>query len=120
MAKKRLLQVDELEEFHLGAYENARLYKEIRENLAWSTYSSHGAPHRPFSSIVQHSSSTFPIKLQSQWTSPYNVIQVFPYGSVEIQRGMNGKKVKVNGHQLKTYYIAHFHPQPFTIVFESD
>lgn len=32
----------------------------------------------------------FPKKLQSRWTGLYHVTQVFLYGTVEIQCGMNG------------------------------
>ncbi|XP_076902631.1 uncharacterized protein LOC143557442 [Bidens hawaiensis] len=42
-------------------------------------------------------------KLRSKWTGPYLVIEVLPYGVVELENPDNGTSWKVNGHRLKHY-----------------
>lgn len=79
------------------AYENARLYKEITKK--WHDLHTLPKEFHTGQQILLYNTRhrLFPGKLQSQWTDPYNVIQVFPYGTMEIQCGMNGQKFKVNG-----------------------
>ena len=45
----------------------------------------------------------FPGKLRSQWTGPYIVSHVFPYGAVEIQDPQTGATFKVNSQRLKPF-----------------
>ncbi|GJX43277.1 reverse transcriptase domain-containing protein [Tanacetum coccineum] len=42
-------------------------------------------------------------KLKSRWTGPFNVAQVFPYGTIELSQD-DGPNFKVNGHCLKHYF----------------
>eukprot|EP00257_Ricinus_communis_P014220 XP_015571842.1 uncharacterized protein LOC107260885 [Ricinus communis] len=42
-------------------------------------------------------------KLQSRWSGPFQVRQVFPYGVVELHHPEKGE-FKVNGHRLKLYH----------------
>ena len=82
--KKRLLQLNELDEFHNEAYENARIYKE--NTKAW--HDKH-IMRREFESgqqvlLFNSRMQLFPGKLKSKWSGPFTVVQVFPYGGVEI------------------------------------
>jgi hypothetical protein len=43
-------------------------------------------------------------KLRSRWIGPFVVSNVFSYGAVEITSLKTNKVLKVNGHQLKTFY----------------
>jgi len=43
-------------------------------------------------------------KLRSRWIGPFVVSNVFSYGAVEITSLETNKVLKVNGHQLKTFY----------------
>ena len=52
----------------------------------------------------------FPGKLRSQWTGPFVVKVVYPYGAVEIENPENGKSFKVNGQRLKPF-LEHFDRQ---------
>ena len=45
----------------------------------------------------------FPEKLRSHWDEPYTVVQVLPYGAVEIHNSQNNQTFKVNGQRLKLY-----------------
>ncbi|GJY66338.1 reverse transcriptase domain-containing protein [Tanacetum coccineum] len=42
-------------------------------------------------------------KLKSRWLGPFTIVQVFPYGTVELSQN-SGPNFKVNGHRLKHYF----------------
>ena len=82
--EKRFLQLNELYEFCNDAYENARIYKE--KTKAW--HDKH-IMRREFASgqqvlLFNSRMQLFPRKLKSKWLGPFTVVQVFPYGGVEI------------------------------------
>jgi len=100
--KKRLDQLNELNELRLEAYQNAKLYKE--RSKKW--HDKH-IQKREFSigeNVLVFNSRLrlFPGKLKSRWTGPYQVTQVFPYGVLELQKS-NGETFKVNGQRVKHY-----------------
>ncbi|KAI3461580.1 hypothetical protein Pfo_018243 [Paulownia fortunei] len=74
--EKRLLQFNEMEEFRLDAYENAKIYKE--KTKQW-----------PDKMILRREFQP------GQLT--------FPFGAVEL-KGMNGILFHANGQRLKHYY----------------
>ena len=45
----------------------------------------------------------FPGKLKSRWDGPYEVIQAFPYGTVELEHSITRQRFKVNGARVKPY-----------------
>ena len=49
----------------------------------------------------------FPSKLKSKWSGPFTVVQVFPYGGVEILHPEKGR-FKVNAQRLKPYFGGAF------------
>jgi len=115
--KKRFIQVNELEELRLGAYENAKNFKE--KTKIW-----HDKLIRPKSfnigdQVLLYNSRLrlFPGTLESRRTSPYSVIGVTPYGAIEIQKN-GGDKFKVNGHRLKLYYGRHFEQHPLVTLID--
>ncbi|XP_016513994.1 uncharacterized protein LOC107830843 [Nicotiana tabacum] len=102
--KKRLLQLNELDESRLHSYENAKLYKE--KTKRW--HDKHIKP-RHFESGQQVLSFNsrlrlFPGKLKSRWTGPFEVVRVTPYSAIEL-RALNGERnFLVNGHRVKQYW----------------
>nr|GEY43176.1 reverse transcriptase domain-containing protein [Tanacetum cinerariifolium] len=42
-------------------------------------------------------------KLKSRWSKPFTIVQVFPYGIVELSQSSR-QNFKVNGHRLKHYF----------------
>ncbi|GJX62458.1 hypothetical protein Tco_0295358 [Tanacetum coccineum] len=42
-------------------------------------------------------------KLKSRWSGPFTIVQVFPYGTVELSQNSR-PNFKVNGHRLKHYF----------------
>ncbi|XP_062075479.1 uncharacterized protein LOC133779543 [Humulus lupulus] len=92
IGEKRLLQLNEMEEFINEAYENAKIYKE--QTKAWHDKNLVGKEFQPG-------------KLKSRWSGPYTVVKVFPYGAVEVTSEKTGN-FKVNGKRLKLYLGGHF------------
>ena len=100
--EKRLLQLNELDEFRREAYENAKIYKE--KTKVWHDKGLNRKEFEPGQQVLLFNSrlKLFPGKLKSRWTGPYTVMKVFPYGAVEI-KGDTGPEFKVNGQRLKLY-----------------
>ncbi|RDX69167.1 hypothetical protein CR513_51754, partial [Mucuna pruriens] len=87
--KERKLQLQELKELCLEAYENSKIYKEkvkcFDDNMILRKEFKVG-------------------KLHSKWDGPFVISNVYPYGIVEIRYGTTDKIFKVNGHQLKLFH----------------
>ncbi|XP_075074429.1 uncharacterized protein LOC107795644 [Nicotiana tabacum] len=117
VCKNRLLQLDELEEFRLTAYENAKLYKE--KTKKWHDKLIHHKDFKVRDHVLLYNSRLrlFPGKLKSHWTGPYTVTRVTPYSAIEIQHADGGDKFKVNSHRLKPYISRFFDKQASTILF---
>ncbi|GJT17320.1 hypothetical protein Tco_0876026 [Tanacetum coccineum] len=48
-------------------------------------------------------SSLHRVSPPNKWTGPFTIVQVFPYGTVELSEN-SGPNFKVNGHRLKHYF----------------
>ncbi|KAK9011677.1 hypothetical protein V6N11_044522 [Hibiscus sabdariffa] len=104
--EKKLLELNELEEFRLQAYESACLYKE--KTKRW--HDKHIMPqhfHEGQQVLLYNSRlKLFPVKLKSRWSGPFLVHKVYPYGAVEIKKNEGANSFKVNGQRLKVYIGA--------------
>ena len=111
--EKRLLQLNELDEFRLHAYENARIYKERTKR--WHDKHIVRCEFQPGQKVLLYNSrlKLFPGKLRSRWSGPFEIIQVFPHGAVELKSG--DRTFKVNGQRLKEYIDGGFE-QPKTSI----
>ncbi|XP_016173330.1 uncharacterized protein LOC107615816 [Arachis ipaensis] len=100
--ERRMLQIQELEEFRAEAYENAKIYKE----RAKKKHDSNIAP-RKFEGqrVLLYNSrlKLFPGKLKSRWSGPFLVTKVSKYGQVEIMEEKSQRTFVVNGQRLKHY-----------------
>ncbi|XP_016493269.2 uncharacterized protein LOC107812636 [Nicotiana tabacum] len=102
-ANLRITQLNEMEEFHLHAYENAAMYKEgmkffhDKKILKWDFNS--GDLVLLFISRLK----LFPGKLKSKWSGPFKVVRVSPYGAVELESEDGTQTFKVNGQRVKHY-----------------
>ena len=98
--EKRLLQLGELEELRMSAYENARIYKE-RTKKWHDKHISKKEFHEGDRVLLFNSKlKLFSGKLKSRWTGPYVVKMVYPYGAVGIAKDEEAS-FKVNGQRLK-------------------
>ncbi|PIN16610.1 DNA-directed DNA polymerase [Handroanthus impetiginosus] len=87
--EKRLLQLNELDEFRLQAYENAEIYKEKRGQYVLL-----------FNSRLK----LFPGKLKFRWSGPFRITEVFTHGVVELENENSRNRFKVNAQRIKHYY----------------
>ncbi|GKF12458.1 reverse transcriptase domain-containing protein [Tanacetum coccineum] len=89
----RKVQINELNELHDQAYENSLIYKEktkkIHDSKIKNCIFNLGDRVLLFNSRLK----IFSGKLQTRWTGPFTVTQVFPYGTVELSQtdGLNFK-----------------------------
>ncbi|XP_009786214.2 uncharacterized protein LOC107806822 [Nicotiana tabacum] len=114
--EKRLMQLNELDEFRLHSYENAKLYKE--KTKRW--HDKHIKPRHfePGQHVLLFNSRLrmFPGKLKSRWSGPFEVVRVTPYGAIKL-RALNGeRKFLVNGHIVKHYWGGMINPEKTKVV----
>ncbi|KAK8715707.1 hypothetical protein V6N13_043035 [Hibiscus sabdariffa] len=104
--ERRLLELNEMEEFWSQAYENARLYKE--KTKKW--HFQHLLPQHfvEGQQVLLYNSRLrlFPGKLKSQWSEPFIVDKVYPHGVVDLKVPNSDVIFKVNGQRLKVYTKA--------------
>jgi hypothetical protein len=101
---KRRIQISELEEMRLKAYENASIYKERIKR--WYDNRLKKKEFKEGDKFLLYNSrfKTFgKEKLQSKWDGPYVVHPVLSNGAVAIM-DMKGGQYMVNGQWLKVYY----------------
>jgi hypothetical protein len=113
---KRRIQISELEEWRLKAYENASMYKERIKR--WYDKRLKKKEFKGDRVLLYNSRfKTFGKgKLQSKWDGPYVVHSVFSNGVVTIM-DINGDQFVVNGQRLKVYYVPDVVPLHHVDVF---
>ena len=113
---RRLLQLNELDEFRLQAYENNKLYKEKVKR--WHDRRLLPKAFEPGQQVLLFNSRLrlFPGKLKSRWSGPFTVKTVFPHGAVEIFDKSPDEAFKVNGQRLKIYYGGAIDRQSVSII----
>lgn len=104
--EKRNLQLQELEELRLDAYENAKIYKERTKK--WHDRHIIPKTFKIGDLVLLYNSrlKLFPGKLKSKWGGPYEVKKVYPHGAVDVWSEETGE-FKVNGQRLKKYFVGH-------------
>ncbi|XP_024172206.1 uncharacterized protein LOC112178273 [Rosa chinensis] len=105
---KRKLDLCELEEVREEAYESAKLFKEKTKELHDRKLVKKA--FKPKQKVLLYNSKLrlFPRKLKSRWSGPYEVVEVFPHGAIEVRNLDDGRTFKVNGHRLKPYHDSTF------------
>ncbi|XP_060211693.1 uncharacterized protein LOC132639248 [Lycium barbarum] len=95
--EKRLLQLHELDEFRLRAYENVKLYN--KKAKRWHDKNIQYCEFAPGQQVLLFNCRLrlFPGKLKSQWSGPFVVTRTTPHGAVEIQTMDGVRKFLVNG-----------------------
>jgi len=100
---RRVLQMEELDELHNEANENAKIYKDKVKRIHDQRITF--KEFKPGMKVLLFNSryKLFPGKLKSRWSGPFTVTKVFPYGTVEIMNERTGYTFSVNGQRLKIY-----------------
>ncbi|XP_045831120.1 uncharacterized protein LOC123922450 [Trifolium pratense] len=117
--EKRLLKLNELEEWRMQAYENAVIFKARTKK-----YHDKGLVRKEFKKgqqvlLFNSRLRLFPGKLMSRWSGPFVIKEVFPHGAVEIfTPGEEEKSFKVNGQRLKFYKGGDFNRHKVAVLFE--
>ncbi|XP_074323761.1 uncharacterized protein LOC141660674 [Apium graveolens] len=97
--ERRMLQLNELDEFRIQEYENNKLYKE--KVKCWHD---RRIVHKEFvqgQHVLLYNSRLrlFPRKLKSRWSGPFTVKTVYPHGAVEIFLSSPSEAFKVNAKE---------------------
>ncbi|PIN13095.1 DNA-directed DNA polymerase [Handroanthus impetiginosus] len=102
--EKRLLQLNELDEFPLQAYKNAKIYKE--KTKRWHDKKIVERRFEPGQYVLLFNSrlKLVPGKLKSRWSGPFHIIEVFPHGEVELENKNSRNRFKVNVQRIKHYW----------------
>ncbi|XP_074290375.1 uncharacterized protein LOC141617098 [Silene latifolia] len=100
--EKQLLQLNELYEFRLQAYESSRLYKEKIKR--WHDKKILKKEFKIGDKVLLFNShfKLFPGKLRLRCSGPFTVTNVNKFGSVEVLT-TNGEMFNANGHRLKVF-----------------
>jgi hypothetical protein len=101
---KRRIQISELEEMRLKAYENASIYNE--RIIRWYDKRLKKKEFKEGDKVLLYNSrfKTFGKgTLESKWDGPYVVHSVLSNGAVTIM-DVKGDQFVVNGQRLKVYY----------------
>ncbi|GAV72429.1 rve domain-containing protein [Cephalotus follicularis] len=97
------IQLLELGEWCIYAYESARTYKDMTKDF----HDKHivRKSFEPNQKVWLFNSKLhlFSSKIRSRWDGPFVVTEVFPHGAVTIKNPTNGSIFKVNGQCLKPY-----------------
>ncbi|CAM8913903.1 unnamed protein product [Rhodiola kirilowii] len=101
---ERKMQLNELEELRLEAYEGQTDYK-ARTKLYHDKFILRrsfevGQQVLVFSSRLK----LMPGKLRSRWTGPFKVTKVHNHGSLELESPADGSRFTINGQRVKHYY----------------
>jgi hypothetical protein len=107
---KRRIQISELEEMRLKAYENASIYKERMKR--WYDKRLKKKEFKEGDKVLLYNSRfrTFGKgKLQGEWDGPYVVHSVLSNGAITIM-DVKGDQFMVNGQRIRVYYEPHVVP----------
>ncbi|KAL4326414.1 hypothetical protein GQ457_11G025240 [Hibiscus cannabinus] len=104
--KRRMLELNELDEFQTHAYENALLYKEKmkiwHDRYILPQHFTEGQQVLLYHSRLR----LFLGKLKSRWSGPFTIHKVYPHGAVDLKGPNSDVIFKVNGQRLKIYNEA--------------
>ncbi|XP_049410560.1 uncharacterized protein LOC125873737 [Solanum stenotomum] len=102
--RKRITQLDELEEFMLHTYENAKLYKEKTKRWHDKHIVSHTFEPGQLVLLFNSRLKLFPRKLRSKWSGPFEVVRMTQHGSVELKNKDKSSTFLVNRQRVKHYF----------------
>jgi hypothetical protein len=101
--EKQKIQLHELEELRLQAYESSRIYKERMKLYHDKKLVKKAFGPGQYFLLFNARVKLFPGKLKSKWSGPFRVKEVRPYGAVEIEDPVKNESWVVNGQRLKLY-----------------
>ena len=107
--EKRLIQLSDLDEIRLEAYESSKIYKErtklFHDKKIITKDFQVGDQVQLFNSRLK----LFPRKLKSRWSGPFCISEVRPYGAVTLAG--KSENFTVNCQRLKKYLADQIFPE---------
>ncbi|GJY96224.1 hypothetical protein Tco_0512585, partial [Tanacetum coccineum] len=103
ISDQRKVQLNELSKLRDQAYENSLIYKEKTKRIHDTKIKNRIFNVGDQVLLFNLRLKIFSGKLKSRWSGPFTIVQVFPYGTVELSQN-SGPNFKVNGHLLKHYF----------------
>ncbi|XP_047253667.1 uncharacterized protein LOC124887795 [Capsicum annuum] len=107
MGEKRLLQLNELEDFRFHAYENAKLYKEKTKRWHDKQIQVRVFEPQQLVLLLNLRLKLFSGKLWSKWSGPFKVVRIAPHGAVELWNKEKTENFLMNGQHVKHYWADH-------------
>ncbi|GKA56237.1 reverse transcriptase domain-containing protein [Tanacetum coccineum] len=87
---QRKVQLNELSELRDQAYENSLIYKEKTKRIHDAKIKNPGFQTSVDQVLLFNSRlKIFSGKLKSRWSGPFTIVQVFPYGTVELSQNLS-------------------------------
>ncbi|XP_070010738.1 uncharacterized protein [Nicotiana sylvestris] len=102
-ANLRLTQLNEIQELCFHAYESAVVYKERMKFIHDKKILKREFKSGDFVFLFNSRLKLFPGKLKSKWSNPFKVVNVSPYGAVELESEDGLRTFKGNGQRVKHY-----------------
>ncbi|XP_074313848.1 uncharacterized protein LOC141649046 [Silene latifolia] len=99
----RFLQMNELEELRLEAYERSKIYKDQTKKWHDAKIIKKDIDVEDLVLLFNSKVKVFPGKLRSRWSGPFKVMGISPYGAFELW-SEEGGILKVNRQRVKRYY----------------
>ncbi|XP_074305475.1 uncharacterized protein LOC141640667 [Silene latifolia] len=99
----RFLQMNELKELRLEAYENSKIYKDQIKKWHDAKIMKKDISVGDLVLLFNYKVKVFPGKVKSRWSGPFKVMQIFLYCTFEIWSEESGT-FRVNGQRVKRYY----------------
>ena len=103
--EKRLLQLSELDELRLEAYESSRIYKERAKKWHDKHLVKKGFEEGDMVLLFNSGLKLFPEKLRSLWSGQFHVAKVLTNGAVEVWSESTGTFI-VNRQRFKPYLVG--------------
>ncbi|EPS64203.1 hypothetical protein M569_10578 [Genlisea aurea] len=99
----RRVNLQELDELRMQAYESAGIYKEKTKAIHDAALRKHDLKVGDMVLLFNSRFKLFPGKLKTKWEGPYRITKIYASGAYVISDPVRGE-LKVNKHRLKRYY----------------
>ena len=100
--EKRLIQLNELDEIRLEAFESSKIYKEKTKALHDKHILKRDFKEGDQVLLYNSRLKLFPGKLKSRWSGPFKIKEVKPYGAIVLWSS-DGREFTINGQRAKLY-----------------
>ncbi|XP_010507353.1 PREDICTED: uncharacterized protein LOC104783961 [Camelina sativa] len=113
---KRTLDIHELEEIRLDAYESSKIYKERTKNFHDKKIVVKELKDGDQVLLFNSRLKLFPGKLKSRWFGLFTVKDVLPFGAITLLN-KDGSEFTVNGQRVKKYLADQVQPKESYVLF---